>query len=55
MDVSSKEEPFDFVAAIKYALLSGSIAGGSVWTYSQFKTETISNIPEEVFTGIPNF
>ena len=55
MDASSKEEPFDILAAIKYGLLSGAIAGGSVWTYSQLITSTPSSSIEEVFTGIPNF
>jgi hypothetical protein len=55
MDASSKEESFDIIAAIKYGILSGSIAGGSVWSYSQLSSSTPSSISEEVFTGIPNF
>lgn len=55
MDASSKEESIDIIAAIKYGILSGAIAGGSVWTYSQLITSTPSGVIEEVFTGIPNF
>lgn len=55
MDASSKEESFDIISAIKYGILSGSIAGGSVWTYSQLSSSTPPSISEEVFTGIPNF
>jgi hypothetical protein len=55
MDASSKEEPLDILSAIKYGLLSGAIAGGSVWTYSQLITSTPLSSIEEVFTGIPNF
>ncbi len=56
MDISSKEESFDIITAIKYAILSGTIAGGSVWSYSQLSSNvSLPNLPEEVFTGIPNF
>ena len=56
MDISSKEEPFDIIAAIKYAILSGTIAAGSVWTYSHLSSSSsLPNLSEEVFTGIPNF
>lgn len=56
MDISSKEESFDIITAIKYAILSGTIAAGSVWSYSQLSSNvSLPNLPEEVFTGIPNF
>ncbi len=56
MDISSKEESFDIISAIKYAILSGTIASGSVWTYSQLSSSSsLPNLSEEVFTGIPNF